>query len=355
MLNAMLTILLALAVPGTQLGGTVAVCPLSGLPGDSALATRNPLAVMVENTRPARPQSGFDQAEVVFEVHVEGGVTRYMLLFGCTDADVVGPVRSTRQVFASWAHSVHAFLGHAWAKPSGYDTLKRLKVRNIDGVRLNGIRTPYFRLDSRRKPHNLYTSTAELRRAAADRGYESRALEATLFTFKAPSPASPPTHPWIGLDFNGITYFSHFVYEPAVNRYRRYLAGGEHDAGSTPTERPKSSRLNGAAHTADSVRPIEVDNLLVLFMRERVVAEGGVLEVGTVGEGDAVLFRDGLRIDGRWRRERESEAYSFVAADGTPLELNRGRTWIGVLPSQEKLVFTVPKAYARKIEGPAES
>ena len=331
-----------------------AVCPLTGLPGDPALASRNPLAVMVENTRASRPQSGLDQAEVVFEVHVEGGVTRYMGVFGCTDAGAVGPVRSTRQVFASWARSIDAFLGHAWAKPSGYEELRKLKVRNIDGVRLRGVKTPYFRIDSRQNPHNLYTSTAELRRYAREKEYEPRAMETPLFPFKDGAPAATPTHPWIGLDFNGTTYFSHFVYDAATNRYARWLWGKPHEVGSAPNPKPRDKVLSGALHTEESASQIAVDNVLVLFMRERVVAARGVLGIGTVGEGRCVLFRDGIAVEGRWVRARESDRYAFLDAAGAPIPFNRGRTWIGVLPEDEKLTFTVPPRYRKRIEGPVE-
>ena len=329
-----------------------AICPLTGLPGDPELAQRNPLAVMVENTRKARPQSGLDQAEVVFEVHVEGGVTRFMGLFGCTDAEIIGPVRSTRQVFASWAHSIRAFLGHCWAKPSGYDTIKRLKVRNIDGVRLRGVTTPYHRVDARPKPHNLYTSTAELRRYAAEKEYEPRALVTPLFSFKAPTPATEPTHPWIGLDFNGLTYFSSFAYDAETNRYLRSMAGKPHALGSVPAERPDRQRLDGAAHTEASAQQLAVDNVLVLFMRESVAGPKGILAIRTTGEGRAVLFRDGVMVEGRWLREREGDAYQLLTADGGSLDLNRGKTWIASLPDDEKLVFVVPKRYGKRIEGP---
>ena len=339
--------------PAASAEEATAFCPLSGWRRDASLAQRTPLAVMVENTRASRPQSGLDQAEVVFEVHVEGGVTRFMGLFGCTDAEVVGPVRSTRQVFVSWAHSIRALLGHCWAKPSGYDTIARLNVRNIDGVRPRGVRTPYRRVETRPKPHNLYTSTAELRRYASEKEYEPTPLGTPLFAFKEPAPAETPTHEWIGLDFNGVTYFSSFAYQRETNRYLRYLAGQPHEIGSARAPRPDPRRLDGAPHTRESAHQVAVDNVLVLFMRERLAGPKGVLEIRTVGEGRAVLFRDGVMLEGRWVREHEADAYRFLTADGADLEFNRGQTWIASLPEDEKLVFAVPKRYGSRVEGPA--
>jgi hypothetical protein len=326
------------------------VSPLTGLACDPALAQRNPLMVMVENTRAARPQSGMDQAEVVIEVHVEGGVTRFTNFFVCTDAEVIGPVRSTRQVFASWAKSVGAWLSHCWAKPSGYAMIEKLGVRNIDGVRPRGAKTPFYRVETRKGPHNLYTSTAELRRYAEDRGYEPHPL-VPFFQFKDPAPVTP-THTWIGLDFNGVTYFSHFEYDASTNRYLRFLAGDPHVVGSTKAKKPAREKLDGAPHAADSAAQLTVDNLLVLLMKERVAGDGGVLDITTTGRGAAYLYRDGTRVEGTWVRAKEDDGYEFLTADGTPLLLNRGTTWIAILPNEERLLHAVPKTFAKSIDGP---
>lgn len=330
------------------------VSPLTGLPCDPALAQRNPLLVMVENTRAARPQSGMDQAEVVIEVHVEGGVTRYTNFFVCTDAGVIGPVRSTRQVYASWAKTIGAWLSHAWAKPSGYEAIKDLGIHNIDGVRLRGAKTPFYRVDSRQGPHNLYTSTAELRRYAEDKGYAPSPMGTPLFVFKDPQPVAPVPFPWVGFDFNGLTYFSDFEYDPATNRYKRFLAGEPHIVGSEAEaeKRLASDRLNGAPHTKDSAHQLTVDNVLVLVMKERVAGDKGVLHITTTGEGEAFLYRDGTRVEGRWVRAKEADRYEFLAADGTPLEFNRGRTWIALIAGVDKLVHQVPKTLAKRVEGP---
>jgi len=76
----------------------VPVAPLTGLadPGGASL-TRPALSVKVENTDAARPQAGIDQADVLYEEVVEGGITRFVAIFNSTVPDVIGPVRSVRQ------------------------------------------------------------------------------------------------------------------------------------------------------------------------------------------------------------------------------------------------------------------
>src|SRR5580693_3398454 len=75
-------------------------CPLTGLPvpGGAAVPARPALAVKVDNYPTARPQSGLDKADVIYEEPVEGGITRYAAVFQCQDAASVGPVRSARNI-----------------------------------------------------------------------------------------------------------------------------------------------------------------------------------------------------------------------------------------------------------------
>jgi hypothetical protein len=84
----------------TAAPAAVATCPLTGtpVPGGGAVPQRTALAVKIDNYPDARPQSGMDKADVVFEEPVEGGITRYAVVFQCQDAALVGPVRSARNI-----------------------------------------------------------------------------------------------------------------------------------------------------------------------------------------------------------------------------------------------------------------
>ena len=77
--------------------------PLTGRYVGPAIAARHPIAVMVDDLSPARPQSGFSAASVVWQAPAEGGIPRYMLIFGDEVPGNVGPVRSARLYFVLWA------------------------------------------------------------------------------------------------------------------------------------------------------------------------------------------------------------------------------------------------------------
>src|SRR3954447_24430975 len=70
--------------------------PLTGLPRDPAAPVRAALIVKIDNAPKARPQAGVNDADIVVEEGVEGGVTRFATLFHSKDAASVGPVRSAR-------------------------------------------------------------------------------------------------------------------------------------------------------------------------------------------------------------------------------------------------------------------
>src|SRR5205085_11601547 len=145
----------------------------TGAPGLARGAlTRRPIIVMIDNHPDAYPQTGLDRAAVVFEALAEFGVTRFMAVYapGITpDAPQIGPIRSTRLYFAQWAMGFHALYAHAGGSPQGLDLVESTdQLINLDALQNAG--SPYFvRSRDRVAPHNLYTSSAELRRARDDR------------------------------------------------------------------------------------------------------------------------------------------------------------------------------------------
>src|SRR5438105_958232 len=98
---------------------TPAVWPLRGTPAPNADAIHNrPLVIKVANDPAARPQSGMSQADLVLEIPVEGGITRYALVFQSEDPAKVGPVRSARQSDLNYLPALHAILAHVGASES---------------------------------------------------------------------------------------------------------------------------------------------------------------------------------------------------------------------------------------------
>ena len=152
--------------------------PLTGRPVTAAVAARHPIAVMIDDHRDARPQSGFSAASVVWQAPAEGGIPRYMLVFQDQIPGDVGPVRSARSYYIPWAAELRALYVHAGGSPQALATLRAKGngqlVYNADEFRWA---KSFRRVDFNFAPHNLYTTGKQLRSLAATRGARDVAFD----------------------------------------------------------------------------------------------------------------------------------------------------------------------------------
>ena len=136
--------------------------PLTGEPVSSAdeIIARPALVVKIDNHPQARPQSGLNKADIVFEEIVEGTLTRFAAVFHSSDADPVGPIRSGRSQDVDMLGPLN---GPVFAWSGGNGGVRNL-IRNSDFINLDAGFTPgYYRRSGRGgAPHNLYSSTAAL-------------------------------------------------------------------------------------------------------------------------------------------------------------------------------------------------
>ena len=131
-----------------------AVAPLSGMPDPSGVAqTRPVLTVKVENTPISRPQAGLDAADIVWEEVVEGGITRFAVMFQSTSTPTVGPIRSVRRTDQSIVWPVGGIFSFSGGAQYALDSIKTAPVTLVDETRADGA---MFRDRSRRAPDNLF-------------------------------------------------------------------------------------------------------------------------------------------------------------------------------------------------------
>src|SRR5579872_5334595 len=125
-------------------------------------------AVMIDNyPYDARPQSGLHDADIVYEVEAEGGITRYMALFLEKTPAKIGPVRSARLYFVDLARPYDAYFAHAGETDDVWEPLKELRAGGFaDMEEIQIAEEAFWRDDTREMPHNLYTSIARVRASA---------------------------------------------------------------------------------------------------------------------------------------------------------------------------------------------
>lgn len=295
---------------------------LDGVMTDQASAERHPLAIIIENHPDARPQSGLSQASVVYEAIVEGGITRFMGIFGTNEVEKVGPVRSARTFFVDWAHGYNAYFAHVGGNIDALDKIPVDKILDLDQFQYSA---PYWRERSTgvATEHTMYTSTVKLREQAEKNGYD-KSNNFNILRFKDdPKEAEAdalPSNQTVAVNFSNPNYNVVFDYDKATNSYKRQLAGQSH------TDRNTKNQINPK-------------NVIVMTV-SRQSATTRINEAGwkmdTVGSGKASIFLDGKEIKGTWKKNSASDRELFYDENNTEITFNRGQFWICVVPPDVK-------------------
>jgi hypothetical protein len=287
-----------------------------------AIAKR-PYAVMIDNHPDAYPQTGLGSATVVFEALAEYGITRYMAIYvpGVTaDLPAVGPVRSARLYFVQWAMGFKALYAHAGGSPQALQLLDTTNaVVNLDALkRASGA---YFSRSSKRSaPHNLFTSTDSLNRAAAKLNVSDLSDTEIGYLFKADAPGSAGT---------AATQLGYFFI------YKEEAVGWSYDATSNSYLRLR----RGKAGLDSAGQQLRTKNVVVMEVKERKLANDpkGRIEQDVIGSGPARIFQDGIQIDVTWKKDDAAAPLRFFLADGSEAQFNNGQIWISAVPNLANL------------------
>jgi hypothetical protein len=301
--------------------------PLTGRLVSPADASRHPIAVMIDDLSPARPQSGFSAASIVWQAPAEGGIPRYMLVFQENIPTAVGPVRSSRYYYIAWAAELRAVYAHAGGSPQALATLRAKGsgqlVYNADEFRWGG---SFHRITTRFSPHNLYTSGKALRGIATAQGAKDGKIS-WPWTF-APDLAGPlrPTGGRIQVAYlaNAIRY----DYDRATNTYLRSVTG-------------EKKQIDAA--TGQRVAP---KNVVVMLMHFGPLNDGSHkhrLEAQVVGSGTAWIATNGTTIKGTWKKTALTSPTRFFDASGNAVVLTVGQTFVQVMPVGTKVGLTAGK------------
>ena len=293
--------------------------PLTGVLVTEKIASQHPIAVMVDDAPAARPQSGFNAAAVVWHAPAEGGVPRYMLVYQERLPGSVGPVRSARQYFIQWAAETRALYAHAGGSPQALTTLRQhgngSLVFNADYSRWGQPNAPYFwRVATRRAPHNVYSTGIQLRRLADRLGAKAAPTAAWRFGAELPL-AERRTGGTIHVPyrFNTIDY----TYDRASNTYLRSVMGA-------------------AQRDSDDGKRVAPTNVIVMFVRFAPLSgdshpEKGRLEADVIGSGRAYIATNGKTMTGTWSKKSNTAPTVFLDAKGRQVALTPGQTFIQVV------------------------
>ncbi|RVU55727.1 DUF3048 domain-containing protein [Anaerosphaera multitolerans] len=292
--------------------------PLSGEETAEDISGKPVFAVMLDNHPDARPQSGLNDAEVVYEFKAEGEFTRYLALYMKNEVDVLGPVRSARPYFVDTAAEYEAIYAHWGGSEAGYFQISTLGVKNLDGIALEGI--TYYRNKevNKRRPHDGYTSYESMYEKAEELNYLEDLQPVTSFKFDYSEDLNAIKEQMGDVEATKVSldFFKHynttFEYTPDSNSYLVFRNGEE-----VVDERDSSN--------------VVAKNIIVQFAKSYVSGPNGTLTVEHLGEGEGKLITNGKIIDITWEKDSDNSRTIFKTLSGEEIILMPGETFIEVL------------------------
>jgi hypothetical protein len=296
-------------------------CPLTGLPAPGGKVPQRPvLAVKVGNNPSARPQSGLEDADIVFDTLAEGGITRYIAVYQCGNSPAIGPVRSVR--WDDW-HILQMFgradLAFVHGITPDTDTVQSLPwVCDLDDFAHPDL---YQQDPNRVPPDATYTSTAALWGACPP-----GPAPPAIFHFGKPNLASPVASVEIPYSYAADVVWQWSAAEHAFLHY--YREGG---LVADLDEHGNQLRATNVV--------VEVVTLQYGAYAETPGGTGDV-ESQTEGSGPAYVLRNGVLEKGTWNRPSWSDITTLTGADGRPMTLQPGNTWVEIVPTSDALTFT---------------
>jgi hypothetical protein len=311
--------------------------PLTGRLVSPAAAAQHPIAVMIDDLSPARPQSGFSSASIVWQAPAEGGIPRYMMVFQEQIPTDVGPVRSSRYYYIAWAAELKAVYAHAGGSPQALATLRNQGngqlVWNADEFRwgnsFHRSSTPLnFRGENRVGPHNLYTTGKALRGIARSVGAKDGPIKWPWTFARDAVLGYRPVGGRIDVQYGDVNHIR-YTYDRTSNTYRRSVTG-------------EKRQIDAATK-----RAIAPKNVIVMVMRFGPLNDGHPnkhrLEANVVGSGKAWISTNGVTIKGTWKKTSLTSATRFYDASGKPVVLTVGQTFVQVMKTTDVISFTPGK------------
>ena len=290
--------------------------PLNGDCVASDVSAAQTFAVMIDNSRDARPVAGINEARVVFEAVAEATITRYLALFDSAQTVTkIGPVRSARSYYVDWAGDFGSVYAHVGGSPEALTKLQKSDVVEDVNEFYNG---QYFWRDrSRSAPHNTYTSIELLNKYLQDQELSPRTSSVAWEydysgTDVIESPVSSISVPCLPISWQ---------YNLETKMYERF-----------------DSKILAKDDSGDK---IVAKNLIFLYTDSRPIDNVGRLNTKTIGSDQALIFRGGGAIEAFWTRELTGGLLWQTSA-GEKVRLTPGKIWVTVLPRACAPLLTQP-------------
>lgn len=296
-----------------------------------------PIAVMIDNNINAMHQAGFTKADIIYEIIVEGGETRLMMLFKNQKLDKIGPIRSARHYFLDYALENDAIYVHYGQSPQAKADIKTLGISDINGI--NESITSFWRDNTRYAPHNAVTNTKNIQAIIEREGFKTTSNKGNVLNYvgeeielgdvqetvktdeensesveKATNLANSVTIPYS--TYNTVKY----TYNKETKTYTRY---------SRDTLQ-KDWNTNKA---------IEVKNIIITKCANSTIDSYGRQTISNIKTLDGYYITNGRYIPIKCEKTSRSSQTKYKDLQGKEIEVNDGKTFIQICPLDSKISF----------------
>ncbi len=301
--------------------------PLTGAPLDAPWSGQT-VAVMINNLKKAMPQKGISGADIFYEIEVEGDITRCLAVFSdLSDIQDIGPIRSARTAFNSVAVAYDAPLIHCGGSPglalSGRYGSTSDKISNWEHIDAD---SKHFYRDMDRYnsgqyawEHTLFTTGEKLSAAIEAYGYNTPTDNTYGLQFEEDVELDGEKAEKVTIKFKGGKK-TILTYDGETDLYKLNMHGSEHIDGNT-----------GEAVT--------FKNVIAIYTKQWYASDGMHKFYDTIGSGDGYAAVGGKIVPIKWNRAGLREAFTYTLADGTPLSLDVGTTYIALVGIKNPIAY----------------
>ena len=283
-----------------------------------------PYAIMINNLGVARPlQSGLQDAMIIYEMIVEGGLTRYMAVFQDQNTERIGSIRSARHYFLDYALENDAIYVHHGNSPQAAADFKTL---NIDRISVDASKTGWRDKSLNvSTEHTLFTSIAKLNNGVGNKR-KTRNKDFLLNYSETPIDLSTKEGAIkannIEITYSGSVKTS-YEYDESAQNYKR--------------------SVNGKAHT-DYVtkKQYTFKNIITYQVSNTSLNDGSGKDRQTldnIGSGEGYYITNGYAIPITWSKSSRSSQTVYKYKDGTEIDVNDGNTFIQIQPKGKNLII----------------
>lgn len=281
-------------------------------------------AVMINNHSAARlNHAGLQDAYLIYEIIVEGGLTRYMAVFKDQDTAKIGSVRSSRHYFLDYAMENDAIYVHWGWSPQAQSDISKYQINNINGLTWEG--TYFYRDKSLNvsREHTGFTTMEMLKKGATRLGYRTTSSEKPLLNYEVfeidnsnltTIPATTVTIKYS----SSIT--DKYVYDSENKVYKRYVNNKEHVDDVTKKQ-----------YTFKNIITYQVANSKIGG------DDKGRQELSNIGKGTGYYISNGVAVKINWEKTSRDAKTVYTYEDRTPLKVNDGNTFIQIQPKNQTL------------------